>query len=160
MTIGDPQRSKSFPSGGEPSGKVRNVLVVDDEAPVRELLGCYLERLGFHPTLSGGPREALESAQRQHFDLVISDYSMPGLTGIDLYHELERLHPEFGDHFILITGTGFHTEIVKFLSETKALFIEKPFRLSQLEAAIDRIFENGKSKPLPESVEEPASVAK
>jgi two-component system response regulator PilR (NtrC family) len=60
------------------------ILVVDDEASLREMLEIFLRREGFDVSTAGGGEEALEKATRVDYDVVVSDIRMPDMTGIDL----------------------------------------------------------------------------
>ena len=63
-----------------PQGNQR-ILVVDDEAPVRDIFAKGLSRHGYHCATAGNADEANQILQREEFDLVLLDISMPGETG-------------------------------------------------------------------------------
>ena len=62
----------------------QRLLVVDDHASIRELLGSWARGRGFETTLASDAQGALLELERQQFDLVISDVRMPGLSGLDM----------------------------------------------------------------------------
>jgi CheY-like chemotaxis protein len=59
-------------------------LVVDDDATFRGFVAEYLETMGADVAQAGGVREALDAFEHRHVDVVVCDYSMPGLVGTDL----------------------------------------------------------------------------
>ncbi|ADW18878.1 multi-sensor hybrid histidine kinase [Desulfobulbus propionicus DSM 2032] len=81
-----------------------HVLVVDDEKEIRETCRMMLGHLGYAVTTSGSPLEVLALLDRAQppVDLVITDQTMPKMTGLDLTEEIRRLHPEIP--VILCTG--------------------------------------------------------
>ncbi len=121
-----------------PMGDERILLVDDEEVQVRS--GRHLlERLGYDVTTRTASLEALEAfrAQPDAFDLVVTDQSMPGLTGIQLAERLMQIRP--GIPIILCTG---FSEVVDG-KEAKAMgiqeFMMKPFSARQLAETIRRI---------------------
>lgn len=92
------QLPPGLPHGGE------HVLVVDDERPIVELLKAQLTRLGYTVDTCLGSREALVllRADPSRFDLVLTDQTMPDLTGIALAREVRSLRPDLP--VLLCTG--------------------------------------------------------
>ena len=86
-----------------PGGNER-ILFVDDEEPLVRMGQQMLERLGYHVSARTSSMEALEAfrAQPDRFDLVITDQTMPNMTGVQLARELMRIRPDIP--IILITG--------------------------------------------------------
>lgn len=78
------------------------VLVVEDDEAIRRLLGLYLMEAGHRVRLVADATHALDELAHQPFDLVVTDYSMPGLSGMDLVQRVADLHP--GLPVILISG--------------------------------------------------------
>jgi len=101
-------------SGGEapallgllPRGRGERVLVVDDEAALAELERRRLQELGYVATAFTDPRSALEAfAERpDDFDLVLTDHTMPQLTGIEFAREVRALRPALP--IVLVSGYG------------------------------------------------------
>ena len=109
-----------------------HILFVDDEVMLTTLGQNMLERLGYRVTIcnSGEQALALFSRQPDAFDLVFTDQTMPGMTGIELALDLMRIRSELP----VVLCTGFTTQV----SEEEALalgvraFVEKPFNSAQL----------------------------
>ena len=70
------------------------ILVVDDEAVIREGVKRILERSGMEVATSSGGRAALAMIQETDFDLVVTDLKMPGMNGIEVLKAIKVLQPE------------------------------------------------------------------
>jgi CheY-like chemotaxis protein len=79
-----------------PMGHGERILVVDDEEPIAQMTGLALQRFGYNVEVRMSPKEALERmrAEPQAFALLITDQTMPGLTGLELVSEVTRLRPD------------------------------------------------------------------
>jgi len=126
--------------------RASRILVVDDDPAVRDVLCDYLSYKGFETVLAADGTEALNEIGERDFELVISDYYMPVMNGVELYLQLKESKPDLSERFILITGTRFTPEVVRFVDERTVEFLEKPFRLNDLSAAMDRLL----AKPVEE----------
>lgn len=107
------------------------ILVVDDEAPIRELLACILKDLGYQVQEAINGHEAIALAARHPPDLVISDVMMPVMGGQELCRwvkkELEPAPP-----VILTSSVGRHVA----RGTGADAFVRKPFDLDELEEAV------------------------
>ena len=83
---------------------MNRVLVVDDEAGMRDFLSILLRKEGYGVTVADCAEKALDLASRGDFDLVISDISMPGMSGLELLRHTRRVSPETS--VILMTAYG------------------------------------------------------
>ena len=117
-----------------------HILVVDDMSTSRGLIVQALEAMGIaniHHTASGG--EALELLARQPVHLVLSDYNMPGMDGIELLRQLRGNARTKGIGFILITGKADKAIV----DSGKALgmnnFIKKPFGPQDLKSCLEAV---------------------
>lgn len=116
----------------------RKILLVDDEASVRNLLKMMLQATGddFLVSDAASGEEALSLIREQKFDLVFTDILMPGMSGIDLHAavKLESIDVAF------IFTSGIHDEeLIAHIGE-KGIFIGKPFYFPQMYSAILTIF--------------------
>ena len=125
-----------------PMGNER-VLFVDDEALLAEMGRDTLTRLGYQVTITTSSLEALETFQSQpeQFDLVITDQTMPGMTGVDLARRMLQIRPDIP----VILCTGYSAVISK--QEVKSLgireFAMKPLARKDLAGLIRKVL--GKS---------------
>jgi two-component system response regulator AtoC len=119
------------------SGRPRaRVLVVEDEAYVRQSVVDVLQSRGFRVTDAPGAREALEVLARAPVDVVLTDLRMPGLTGLDLIGELQKTAPDVP--VVVLTGHGNVAAAVECLKAGASDFILKPADPAALEVALTR----------------------
>lgn len=120
-----------------------SILYVDDERSILSYAKEVLEKLGYRVTVSSHPKEALTLFRERpnDFDLVITDLSMPHMSGLALAEELRKLSPDV--KIILSTGHGREN----FLKEIKARglqgFLPKPFFAKDLARIIHLAFKQG-----------------
>jgi response regulator RpfG family c-di-GMP phosphodiesterase len=115
------------------------ILIVDDEDQVRSLLIRTLEDEGSECIASASAQEALSQLKRRPFSLVISDFMMPGMSGIELLHRVKEKDPETA--FIMITGLMDINTAVDSLRIGACDFITKPFELPVFKRAVHRALE-------------------
>jgi len=124
------------------------VLAVDDESAACRLLSLILAAPAFQCTTASNGEEALIALQREHFDAVISDLHMPGMSGMELLTEVRRCHPHVA--FLVTTGVddvdvgiqamrcGADDYLVKPLRDTAVLAsLESALHKRQLEQQIE-----------------------
>jgi signal transduction histidine kinase/ActR/RegA family two-component response regulator len=137
----EPAETASATNGNE------RILLIDDEAQIIDIERRILERLGYKVTSRTDSQEALEefSARPERFDLVITDMTMPKMTGDRLARRLMDINPQIP----VIMCTGFNEAI----TEEKALamgidkFVMKPVIKDELAHAIRTVLDNPKSLP-------------
>ena len=105
----------------------RRILVIDDEPALLRVLSSLLGRAHDVLVASGGD-EALELLERDdQFDLVLCDLMMSGKSGIDVFEEVRRAHPNLAHRFVFMTGGAFTPRARSFLESVSNECIEKPF---------------------------------
>ncbi len=115
------------------------ILVVDDDDPVRVMLGRLLRTQGYTVIQATSAAEARRSVEQLRPDLVISDIVMPGESGIELRRELAKCWP--GLPVILISGYSTDGP-AEFAARTRdTLFVQKPFAAEQLLGLVERTLE-------------------
>jgi PAS domain S-box-containing protein len=119
-----------------PSARAR-ILVVDDEPDVGAALQLALDPEHEVLSLQEGRAALARLMAGDRFDLILCDLMMPGMSGTDLFREISRLYPDQAERVIFITGGAFTPSSREFLSSVANPCLEKPFRLDQLQAAID-----------------------
>ncbi|HEX7476663.1 MAG TPA: PAS domain S-box protein [Polyangiales bacterium] len=102
------------------------VLIVDDDPAVGRALGRILQ--GHNVTVVASAQAALSLlAAGQDFDVILSDLMMPGMSGMELYEELARRHPELAARVVFLTGGAFTPAANSFLDRVGNARMEKPF---------------------------------
>ena len=129
-----------------PRGKGNEkILLVDDEVELVESGIRVMKWMGYQVEGATNPTEALDMIREQsrRFDLIISDFSMPQMNGIQLAEEIKRINP--GIPIILLTG--YSSDVPKKQIKPGLIngFITKPISKNQLAAAIRKVLD----EPLP-----------
>lgn len=112
------------------------VLVVDDEASIRELLSKTLALAEYEVDTAPDGRAAIERIRLSNYDLLIADLKMPGLDGLSLIREAKRLKTELP--VIIITGFSTESSAIEAVNLGVAGYLTKPFRVPQVLAAAAR----------------------
>ncbi len=112
------------------------VLVVDDEASIRELLSKTLALAEYEVDTAPDGRAAIDRLRLGHYDLLIADLKMPGLDGLSLIREAKRLKADLP--VIIITGFSTESSAIEAVNLGVAGYLTKPFRVPQVLAAAAR----------------------
>ena len=128
-------------TGGE------SIMLVDDEEALLDIGRQVLERLGYRVTTQASSQEALELFRRdpQAFDLVITDYTMPHLTGTALAQQMLALRPELP--IILCTGySSDHVTGRRALDQGIRSLAQKPLRPSEIASLIRQVLDEDRAQ--------------
>jgi len=116
------------------------ILVIEDEKAVMSYIKIALERHGYKVMSIETGVEALERLKSDRFLGVISDMRTPGgVDGADVHTWIAKNRPELATRMLFITGDTVNEETAATLRRTGVPYIEKPFRVQQLIAAIEKI---------------------
>jgi CheY-like chemotaxis protein len=116
------------------------VLVADDQEHMRELLVEALAADGHTVDPAEDGMAALKRLEQERYDLVVSDLQMPQVDGPTLYREIRKRKPDGAPQFIFITGEDEAPGYGRFLSETKAPVVSKPFKLKEFRQLLATLF--------------------
>ena len=118
-----------------------DILIVDDKESIRTLVKLCLEVDGHRVFRALDVTEALGVVEVQSIDLVITDFYMPGKSGLELIQDLKCKYPEVRIIFI----TGFGADVLELAKENgAAATLEKPFSMDQLRTVVkDVLQDNG-----------------
>ena len=113
------------------------ILIVDDEEGMRKLLGRVLAKNGYESVSAANGNEALRLVESEQFDLVITDYNMPKLTGSSLCRRL-RQHPHYTHTpIVLMTACIDDLDLARLSSDLRLTEIwSKPLSMTSL---VDRV---------------------
>jgi signal transduction histidine kinase/CheY-like chemotaxis protein/PAS domain-containing protein len=121
----------------------QRVLVVDDEAPVLEVLGDMLVAMGMDVVRAHGGAAGVDAVRAQDFDVVFTDLGMPEVNGWDLALEVKSRRPDTA--VVLATGWGFQLEEDAATSRGVDLVMAKPFSWEDVENAVRQLARPGGS---------------
>ena len=105
----------------------KRVVVADDEPHIRHVLELKLSKAGLHVLTAADGEEALELCRGERPDLVISDYQMPAMSGLDLCRELAREPATATVPVIMLTARGFDMTQEDRADTNIVLIMSKPF---------------------------------
>jgi|ERR1700719_2095098 CheY-like chemotaxis protein len=120
--------------------RVLRVLVVDDQEHMRELLVETLSADGHTVDPAEDGVAALRLIDQQTYDLVVSDLQMPQVDGPKLYEEVRKRRPDSAPRFVFITGEDEAPGYGRFLVDTKAPVVTKPFKLKEFRQLLATLF--------------------
>ncbi|WP_303970455.1 response regulator transcription factor [Sporosarcina ureae] len=116
----------------------KNVLIVDDEEILRMLLTDTLEFEGFQVEEAENGEEAFEKIQSNQYDVILLDYMMPRMTGLEL---LERLQPlKLETPVIMLTAKAQQADQDAALAKGASYFMPKPFSPHELIELVKSLF--------------------
>ncbi|TNJ45618.1 fused response regulator/phosphatase [Phaeobacter sp. B1627] len=118
------------------SGSIRRVLVVDDSRLQRRILVASLKKWGFEVVEAEGGEEAIEICRADPPDLILSDWMMPGMNGIEFCRAFRAEANESYSYFILLTSKSEKNEIAEGLDAGADDFLTKPVSSDELRARI------------------------
>lgn len=122
------------------------LLLIEDERSVLDFIRMALERNGYACTGASSAAEGLRLLENTRFSGIISDMRTPGgSSGADVHEWIVTHRPELSDKMLFITGDTVNEDTMKALVSTGVPYIEKPFRVHELMATVEKIF--GKAKP-------------
>ncbi len=112
----------------------KRILVVDDESNIRRILEAAFDRHGWLPTVASTGEEALERLQGGDYDLVLTDVTMPGMSGYDLQREVHERWPQMP--LVIMTAFGTIPQAVQAIRNGAYEFVTKPFDLEALKRVL------------------------
>lgn len=122
----------------ESKGRDKRILVVDDEEPLRDLISEVLKADSFAVDTAGDGAAALQKTKGARYDLIICDWKMPGVDGLEFYKRLRAADPQAAERFLFLTGDVVGAQ--KQLGDHVDHWLNKPFTITDLRNAIEKAF--------------------
>ena len=116
------------------------ILVIDDEKVIREGCRDVLSLEGFEVVLAENGEQGLKMIEKAHFDVVLLDLMMPGISGFDVLSHIKTLHPDTS--IIVITGYATVEHSIEAMKNGAFDFIPKPFSPDQLRVVVFKAIEH------------------
>lgn len=127
------QASTPPPAAAPARQRRARVLVVDDEASIRDLLAKTLALAEYDVETAGDATTALSRVRGTEYDLLIADLRMPGMDGLSLIRQVKRIRAELP--VIIITGFSSESSAIEAVNLGVAGYLRKPFRVPEVLAA-------------------------
>lgn len=105
------------------------VLVVDDDAGLRRVLGRYLTRCGYRVLLSATPEDAYQTLHSERPDAVLLDIHMPTMSGLALYVAIVNRWPALRGRIAIMTGDAEAEDVRSWFAQHDCALLAKPFDL-------------------------------
>ncbi|HDH50125.1 MAG TPA: response regulator [Nitrospirae bacterium] len=117
--------------------KTKMIMIVDDEAVVRDVLCSFLELKGYKTVAKSNGQSAISYAEKKKPDVVLLDIKMPGMNGIETCSRLKQVLPSSpGTGIIMITGHDSKGNLENAYSSGAIDFVKKPFDLEDVNQRI------------------------
>jgi two-component system chemotaxis response regulator CheY len=125
--------------------KKSNILIVEDNQAMRKMLESMLIELGYHNYSSAGNGlKAWERIQEGDIDVVLSDYLMPEMNGLELLRLIRQTRKFYDIPFIMITGADRRGDFMRSVQAEVDYYIIKPANISQLEDMLKKVIAHKK----------------
>ncbi len=118
------------------------ILVVEDSRTQAEALSVLLEQNGYQPQVAPDGETALELVRKGGFDLVISDVTMPGISGYEVCRQIKAVLRRRDLPVLLLTALSDPMDIVQGLEAGADSYVTKPYEPAQLLARVEHILKN------------------
>ncbi|MFW6147556.1 MAG: chemotaxis response regulator CheY [Thermodesulfobacteriota bacterium] len=120
-----------------------NILIVDDFATMRRILKNILRQVGFTNILEADTgKTALAELKKQPFDLILCDWNMPEMSGLELLENLRSDEDLKDIPFVMVTAEAKKENIIEAVKAGVNSYIVKPFTAETISEKLGKIFEN------------------
>ncbi len=126
------------------AGRVKTILLVEDENTVRKLLREVLERSGYEVLACSHPEEGIETCRRHlgTIDLLLTDIVMPGMNGKEMATRIAKMLP--GLRIVFMSGYTEHVLLQDGELDTRFEYLQKPFSMQALRQRMARVIGEAK----------------
>lgn len=115
------------------------ILLIDDDEWIRDSLGFYFEGEGCQLLALETAEEGIEALKKQNYDIIVTDYRLPGMDGLEFLKRIQDSHPQAIK--ILITAYGSEEVVSKAMRIGIHDFIDKPFTAKTIEESLSKLIE-------------------
>jgi len=113
------------------------ILIVDDEAKIRELIIKYAKHEGFETAEAADGMEAVKKFEEENPDLVIMDITMPNMDGLQALKKIREAHPDA--KVVMCTAMGQESMVVDAIKSGAKDFVVKPFNAERITSTVKNI---------------------
>ncbi|MBI4637083.1 MAG: sigma-54-dependent Fis family transcriptional regulator [Candidatus Rokubacteria bacterium] len=118
------------------------VLIIEDEKILSEAMQAYLGRHGYDPTVAGSGEEGLQSLRESEADLVVLDYKLPRMDGLETLRQIKQLAP--GTEVVMLTAHGTVKSAVEAMRAGAFDYLTKPVDLEELAVVLDKAWSHAR----------------
>ena len=119
--------------------KERKILLIDDDKWIRDSMSLFFEYEGCHFLALETAEEGIKALKMHDYDIIIIDYKLPGMDGLEFLKRIHESHPD--TRKILITAYRIEEVVSEAIRMGVQDFIEKPFTSKIIEASLSRLIE-------------------
>jgi two-component system phosphate regulon response regulator PhoB len=119
----------------------KTILVADDETHILHVVSLKLRNAGYRVVTARDGQEAFELAEQEKPDLIITDYHMPQLSGLELCQKLKQKASTSGIPAIMLTARGYHLDPEDTEKSGILRMLSKPFSPRQLLATVNEVLQ-------------------
>jgi two-component system chemotaxis response regulator CheY len=135
------------------------ILVVDDMASMRKVTSHILKQLGYtNIFLADGGSSAIGKLKHGDYDFVITDWNMPGVSGLDLLKHIRKTERLAKIPVLMITTEGSRAQVLDAAKAGVNSYIMKPFSPAMLKEKISKIFDDVKKPATKPKAKQPAAI--
>jgi len=119
-----------------------NILIVDDSFPMRAVIKKVIKASGFNIGElfeAGNGQQALQILNEQWLDLVLTDYNMPDMNGLELLKAMKSQETLADIPVVIVTTEGSDQRVEEFLNQGAVAYIKKPFTPEQIKSHLNQI---------------------
>lgn len=116
------------------------ILIIDDEKAQRNILSGYLKKKGFQVYCANSGSEAIKIIKKELIEIILSDYKLPGMSGLEILSKVPQINPEIV--FVMITAYGSIENAVNAMHLGAYDYLTKPINLDELDLLIKRIIDH------------------
>jgi len=118
---------------------MKRMLILDDEPSIVQVIRLAMQKEGWEVDTYEDPIKALEVLKESFFDILLTDLSMPAMSGLDVLSQAHKISPQTG--LIIMTAYGTMNVAIEAMREGAQDFITKPFEISRLVSATKHVLE-------------------
>jgi two-component system NtrC family sensor kinase len=119
----------------------KRILVVDDEKYILDFFVEVFHTLPMQVDTASDGRIAMNKMQTGEYDLIITDFKMPQMSGRELFNWIKENRPYLANRVIFVTGDTVNVETRSFFEDNKSLYLAKPFKIEEVKEVIQQMLE-------------------
>ena len=118
---------------------MKNILILDDERAMTLIVNKVVAMNGYQTATAGNAQEALDKLRQEHFDVLITDFMMPGMDGLELCELIRREESLKSLKIIMLSAKIMDTEETRRLTDLDVLIVRKPFTGHELQEHLEKL---------------------